>query len=139
MTRYLFHFDTRYRKPLALVGINPHTAYVDVDDEKIRARFGYLRVSTPLSNVKCICLTGPYSAIKAIGTRGSFADWGLTMGSSTRGGVCLAFTEPIKGLDPTGKLRHPGLTLTLENPEWFATDVRKRAGLSTEIEDLRRN
>jgi len=27
--------------------------------------------------------------------------------------VCICFREPVTGLDPTGRLRHPGLTVTV--------------------------
>jgi hypothetical protein len=56
-------------------------------------------------------------------------DRGLTFGTTTEGGVCLTFDQPVTGLDPLGVLRHPGLTVTVDDVEGFVTAVRERAGL----------
>ena len=31
-------------------------------------------------------------------------------------GVCIRFAEPVRGMDPMGKIRHPGLTVTVAEP-----------------------
>ena len=49
----------------------------------------------------------------------------LTFGTTTRGGVCLRFREPVAGIDPWGRIRHPGLTLTVAEPE-LVTEVVNR-------------
>jgi hypothetical protein len=128
-TRYPFRFDRRYRTLLAALGVRPTTAWVDVDDETVAARFGPWRCETPTSNVADVCLTGPYLAVKAIGTRLSRTDRGLTFGTSTVGGVCLLMREPVRGIDPFGAVPHPGLTVTVEDREGFAAHVRRVAGL----------
>jgi hypothetical protein len=73
-------------------------------------------------------VTGPYRWYTAIGVRGSFADSGLTFGSSTRGGVCVLFDEPVRGLDPFGLRRHEGLTVTVARREELAASLRRRIG-----------
>lgn len=129
MTRYPFAFQTRYRPTLSAIGVFSNTAWVDVDEDGIHARFGLISADIEYNNVSDVELSGPYSAIKAIGARISLADKGMTMGTTTTRGVCLKFKEPILGMDPTGRLRHPGLTVTVADPEDFADDVRARAGL----------
>ena len=128
-TRYDFHFDARYRPFLAALGVRPATAWVRVDDEHVLARFGPWRVSIGAQNIADVCPSGPYQAIKAIGTRLSRTDRGLTFGSTTRGGVCLLLREPVAGIEPFGAVRHPGLTLTVADREGFAAHCRRIAGL----------
>jgi hypothetical protein len=79
--------------------------------------------------VRDVCFTGPYHWYKAIGPRGSLVDRGLTFGTTTRGGVCVLLHEPVAGLALVGSLRHPGITLTLAEPERFAASLRQRVGL----------
>ncbi len=118
--RYDFSFDLRYRPFLALLGINPRHAYVTVDDQRLVARFGPWACVTARSNVASAQVTGPYEWYRAIGTRLSLADHGMTFGSSTYRGVCITFHEPVRGIDPLGLIRHPGLTVTVADPERLA-------------------
>jgi hypothetical protein len=127
--QFVFEFEPRYRVVLALLGVTPGTATVTLDDERVVARFGPWSCETPVSNVREVCITGPYRGYRAIGARGSFADRGLTFGSTTAGGVCMLFREPVRGLDPFGRMHHPGLTVTVADRERFASSLRSRAGL----------
>jgi hypothetical protein len=129
-TRYPFHFDRRYQVGLTALGVLPATAWVDVDEERIFARFGPWSCATTTDNVIDVCESGPYLAVRAIGARLSSTDRGLTFGTTTRGGVCLLLREPITGLDPLGKIKHPGVTLTVADTEGFAAHVRRVAGLA---------
>jgi hypothetical protein len=43
----------------------------------------------------------------------SFTDRGLTMATNGDRGVCIRFREPVAGIEPTGRIRHPGLTVTV--------------------------
>jgi hypothetical protein len=101
-------------------------AYVEVDDETITVRFGPWLVRSPLANVRAVEVTGPYHWWKVLGPHWSLADHGLTFGTNARAGVCLRFHEPISGGDPFGRMRHPGLTVTVERPDEFADLVRDR-------------
>jgi hypothetical protein len=92
-----------------------------VGPDRLVARFGRWRVDTPLGNVASAELTGPYRPwMKVIGPHLSLADRGLTFGTNTDAGVCLRFHRPVAGLDPLGVIRHPGLTLTIEDPAGLA-------------------
>lgn len=127
--RFEFAFEKKYLPALAAIGVSPLTAKVELDDEVLDARFGPWRCRTPVRNIKCAQRTGPYAALKAIGARGSFVDRGATFGTTTAGGVCLEFRQPVKILDPSGIVLHPGLTLTVADLDGFERAVRAAAGL----------
>lgn len=113
-TRFPFAFDTAYRVAGFPFGVTPATAEVVVDDEDLRARFGWWRLRTELSNVTRTELAGPFSFPKTAGPAHlSFSDRGLTMATNGRQGVCIRFRTPVPGIDPTGRIRHPGLTVTV--------------------------
>lgn len=127
--RFEFAFDKKYLPALAAIGVTPITAHVDLSEDTLDARFGPWRCRTPITNIKCVRQTGPYSALKAIGARGSFADRGATFGTTTSGGVCVEFRDPVKILDPSGIILHPGLTLTVADRDAFEEAVRAQTPL----------
>lgn len=97
---------------------NPLHSYVEITDEYLTARFGPWRVHTPLSNVAEASISGPYALIKIAGPpRLSLVDRGLTFATNAQVGVCLRFRDPVSGIEPTGRFRHPGLTVTVDDPE----------------------
>jgi hypothetical protein len=110
-------FDQPFASASRLFGVSPATAGVDVVDGRLVARFGPWRVVTPVANVASARVTGPYAWWKVIGPAHlSLADRGLTFATTDRGGVCLSFHHPVHGIEPTGRLRHPGLTVTVADP-----------------------
>lgn len=111
--RFDFAFDPRFRLPLAAIGVRPGSARVLVTPQVLDARFGPWRLQTPRSNVRDAQLTGPYTAVKAIGPRGSAVDGGVTFGTNAQGGVCIRFHEPVGALLGRRWFRHPGLTVTV--------------------------
>ena len=121
-----FRFD-RVALPLRALGVSPRTARVDVTDSHLDVRFGPWSCRTPLTNVKDVQITRDYTALKAIGPRGSFADLGATFGTSTVGGVCVCFHEKVSALTPAAI--HPGLTVTVGDMEGLATLLRARCDL----------
>lgn len=127
--RFGFRFQTIYLPMLTAIGVTPATAKVVLTDDRLVARFGPWLCSTALTNVVDVCQSGPYSAAKAIGARLSRTDRGLTFGTTTEGGVCVTFANPVTGLDPLGVLRHPGLTVTVEDRSGFEAAVRVAASL----------
>ena len=122
-------FDPRFRLPLAALGVTPATAHVTVTADRLVACFGPWTCRTTPANVRAVDIMGPYRWYRAIGARLSLADHGLTFGTTTARGVCLLLREPVPGIDPLGVIRHPGLTLTVADPERFAATVRHHAGL----------
>jgi hypothetical protein len=128
MDTFAFRFDPGYRPLLLGLGVHPGNSSVTLtDDDRFVARFGRWVVDTPLANIDCVEITGPYRAHRAIGVRGSAVDRGLTFGSSTKGGVCVTCREPLPKLLP-GMEHHPGLTVTVVDLEGLAGAVTERKG-----------
>lgn len=128
--RFAFAFDPRFRRLLGVIGVRPDTAWVTIDDTWFTARFGRFRVRTPITNLADVMITRDYRWYTAIGPRGSFADRGATFGTTTAAGVCVCFHEPVTAL--AGRLvRHPGLTVTVEDPETLAAAIRARLDAAT--------
>ncbi len=120
-----FSFAPKYQPLLALGGFRPDNSWVRTDDEGFHAKFGHLTVDTPWSNVKDVRITRDYTAVKAIGPRGSFKDRGATFGTNTRAGVCVCFHDGVTALAGP-LLRHPGLTVTVADVEGLEAEVRSR-------------
>ncbi|HWJ62181.1 MAG TPA: Rho termination factor N-terminal domain-containing protein [Acidimicrobiales bacterium] len=126
--RIPFDFEPRYRLAGRLFGVTPSSAYVELDDERLVARFGPWRVETPRSNIRGAGVTGPYSVVKTIGAAHlSVADRGLTFATNSQAGACLTFREPVTGIDPMGLVKHPGLTVTVANPSALVADLTDAA------------
>ncbi|HET6211228.1 MAG TPA: hypothetical protein VFD94_12630 [Jatrophihabitans sp.] len=110
---FAFEFAPLYRLSGLPFGITEHTSDITVTETELRVRFGPWRVRTPLDNIRLLRLTGPYGYLKTAGpARLTLSDRGLIFATNSRRGVCLAFHDPITGIEPTGRLRHPNLTLT---------------------------
>lgn len=128
MTTGWRHFDFRfvpsYERAARPFGITPRNAGVDVGERELEARYGRWRVSTPLSNVAAVDITGPYLFIKTAGPpRLGITDLGLTFASNGDRGVLLTFRDKVRGV---GGLRHPELTVTVADPEGLADLIRSR-------------
>lgn len=116
--RFDFAFDRRFRLLGRLFGVTPERAMVKVDADHLTARFGPWTVRTPLANIADATVTGPYAIQKTVGPAHlSLADRGLTFATNADRGVCLTFKQPVTGMDPLGLVRHPGLTVTVADPE----------------------
>jgi hypothetical protein len=119
--RFAFAFTTPYRIAGLPFGITPSTAWVEVDERELRARFGPWRLRTPLANVGGTQLTGGFSFVRTAGPAHlSLADRGVTFATNGDRAVCVSFVEPVRALDPLGLIRHPGATLTVAEPEVLA-------------------
>ncbi|ASO19101.1 hypothetical protein FHR81_001368 [Actinoalloteichus hoggarensis] len=114
-----FAFAPRFRPLLAVVGVRPTTSGVVIGIDGLDVRFGAWRVRTSLANLRSAEVTGPFQPAKSVGPRLSMVDRGLTFGTGGDRGVCVRFHEPVTGIEPLGLVRHPGLTMTLAEPELF--------------------
>ena len=116
-----FAFEPLYRAVALPFGITPGRAGVDVEGGRLLARFGPWRLSTDVANVAGTEVTGPYRTLTTIGPAHlSLSDRGLTFSTNGRRGLCIRFKEPVPGLEPTGRLRHPGLTVTVADVDGLA-------------------
>jgi hypothetical protein len=125
-----FDFQRRYLAPLAVIGVTPQTARVTVSEERLVARFGPMTCQSQMDNITDVTQTGPYLAVKAIGPRLALTDTGLTFGTSTTGGVCIRFKDPVPGIDPRGRMRHEELTVTVTDRDGLESVIRRFAQLA---------
>lgn len=116
-----FDFDPRYRAMALLFGVTPARTGVEVTGGRFLARYGFWSLGTGLDNIAGVEISGPYRVYTTIGPAHlSLADGGLTFASNRRRGLCIKFREPVRGLEPTGRLRHPGLTVTVRDVDGLA-------------------
>jgi hypothetical protein len=114
--RFPFRFAAAYRLPALAFGITPLTSWVDVDETHLRVRFGPWSLRTPRENVASVQRTGDFSFVKTAGPPHlSFTDRGVSFCTNGDDAACVSFHEPVTAIDPTGLIRHPGATLTVEN------------------------
>ncbi|GGL29854.1 hypothetical protein H9L10_02050 [Phycicoccus endophyticus] len=112
--QFEFAFDSRYRVAGLPFGVVPRTARVEVGEGRLRCRFGPWHLDTPVDNVTQTSETGGYGFLKTAGPPHlSFTDRGVTFATNGDRGVCVRFAAPVRAIDPTGLIRHPGATFTV--------------------------
>lgn len=135
---FSFRTDDRYRRFDRLFGVDPSRATVTLDDYGLTARFGWWSVRTTWDNIAGATVTGPYSVLRTIGPpRLGLRHRDLTFASTDSGGVEIRFHEPVRGIEALGLLRHPALTVTVDDPEALAMaiDERRRGASSDAVSD----
>ncbi|MGD0603579.1 MAG: hypothetical protein ABSA53_08275, partial [Streptosporangiaceae bacterium] len=80
-------------------------------DGTFLARFGFIRLETPLANISEAHVTRDYRWWTSAGVRLSAVDHGLTFGTNSSAGVCVHFREPVPS--PLRRKGHPALTVTV--------------------------
>lgn len=124
-----FRFAASYRPLAALFGITPRTAKVELTPDDMQIRFGPWRLRTSCANVGAIERSSDLSWPKTAGpARLSVVDKGITFATCGQRAVCLHFREPVSALLPTGRLKHPGATITVADPDAFISALRRRGG-----------
>ena len=127
MQRFPFRFAPSYRLPALLFGVTPATAWVEVDDHDLRARFGPWSLRTPRTNIASVEQTGDFQYLKTAGPAHlSFTDHGVTFATNGDRAVCVQLHEPVRVLDPTGRLKHPGATFTVADPPALIAALEER-------------
>ncbi len=119
-------FEFRFARPYLIVGlpfgVTPWTTSVEVEGGDLQVRFGLWSLRTPVANIAGTEVTGPYSVLKTVGPAHlSLADRGITFATNAERGLCVRLHEPVGGIDPLGRLRHPALTVTVADVEVLAT------------------
>ncbi len=136
--RFPFRFDRRFALVGRPLGVHDGSTWVEVGPTHLEARFGRWHVWTPLSNVTGVEISGPYALHRTIGPAHlSFTDKGLTFATNPDRGVCLTFREPVRGIDPLGLIRHPGLTLTVADPDGLAELLRDAGTARSDLDEQR--
>ena len=124
--RFGFRFTTPYRLAALPFGITESTTGVSIENGTVRAAFGPWRLHTTLANIAEVSITGPYAFVKTAGPAHlSLSDRGLTFATNGVRGVCLQFRELVGGIEPTGRLRHPSLTVTVADCEGLVAALRR--------------
>jgi hypothetical protein len=127
--RFAFRFTPAYRRAARLFGVTPDKAWVEVDGESLDARFGPWTLRTPLANIRAVEITGPYAFLKTAGPAHlGITDRGLTFATNGDRGVLITFRQPVPGIAPTRRLRHPELTVTVADVDGLASLLRERIG-----------
>ena len=121
-----FAFESRLRPFSLLAGVTPGNAQVALDERHLTVRFGRWTLRTPLANVAATQSTGPYSWWKVAGPAHlSLADGGITFATTSAGGLCIAFHEPVPALIPGSAIRHPAATVTVSDPQGLAAALEE--------------
>ena len=116
--RFPFAFEKRVMPFSMAFGVVPGRAWVEVGRGELVVRFGPWSLRTPLANVVRTQITGPFSLVRVAGpARLSLTDRGATFATSTERGVCICFRQPVSGGVPFGLVRHPAVTVTVEDAE----------------------
>lgn len=116
MGMFTFRFSRLYLAAGLAFGVTPATTGVEVGGGQLLVRFGPWKVQTAARNVAGSEVTGPYSAWKTLGPAHlSLADRGLTCATNQQRGLCVRFFEPVTGIEPFGRIRHPALTVTVDD------------------------
>lgn len=127
--RFTFRFSPAYRRAARIFGVTPANAWVEVGAGTLRARFGPWRLHTPLANIAAVQITGPYAFVKTAGpARLGITDRGLTFATNGDRGVLITFRKPVPAIEPTGRLRHPELTVTVAAVDGLAALLRDHVG-----------
>jgi hypothetical protein len=113
----------RSRPLLRIFGVKgAETAYAELADDDIIARFGWAHVQSPISNIRGWRIEGPWKWITAIGIRRSVRHADVSFAGSPRGGVRLDFKEPVL----LGRLRVPALYVGVEDLDGLAAALAAR-------------
>ena len=123
--KFDFAFDGLFRLAGLPLGIMPGTTGVEVTMDEVQIRFGLWRMTFDRDAVTEIEESGPYKYPKVIGPPHlSLRDRGITFATNTHRGVCLKLREPVRGIEPTGLLRHSGVTLTVQDVDGLVELLR---------------
>lgn len=104
-----------------MLGVRADRDGVRVTDGHLTASFGFLNTDVAIANIRAAAVAGPYRWFKSVGPRLSLADYGLTFGTTAAKGVCITFITPIESV--IGPWGHPGLTLTVDDPEGLVAAI----------------
>lgn len=115
---FRFSFQPLFEQVGKLVGVRPDSAEVEVRAHEVIVRFGPWGMRFDRALVTGAEVTGPFHPLKVIGPPHlSLADRGITFATNARRGVCIQLAKPQKGIEPLGVLKHPGLTVTVADPD----------------------
>ena len=118
---FTYKIDYRYLPLLVACGLWPSKHGVHLGDDDFTARFGFFKVSTPLSNIEDAHVTRDYRWWTAVGPRLSSVDDGLTFGTNHEAGVCIHFREKVPSL--LKRSGHSALTVTVGDVDGLVSSL----------------
>ena len=122
---FTFAVDKRLAPFWLPFGFRPGRDGVTItDDGNFLARFGFLRLETPLANIDEAHVTRDYRWWTAAGARMSAVDKGLTFGTNRSAGVCVHFREPVPS--PLRRRGHPALTVTVTDVDGLTARLQQK-------------
>jgi hypothetical protein len=125
--RFKFTWAPSYGPAAAVFGIRPDNVWAEISETELNVRFGLWSLSTPLSNIADVAVTGPYRWWKTAGAaRLGVTDRGLTFATNGDRGVLLTFVRPVRGRGPYLAVRHPELTVTVTEVDRFVDIIGSR-------------
>ncbi|HEU5203905.1 MAG TPA: hypothetical protein VFU17_06370 [Candidatus Limnocylindrales bacterium] len=113
--RFPIRIGRRSRPLLLLFGVRGENAFVDLGRD-VDVRFGFFRLTTPLTNVSAWRIEGPWAWITAIGVRNGIRHGDISFDGTHTGGVRLDLREPIR----FGPLRRDAIYVSVDDLEGFA-------------------
>ena len=116
MTRHFrYAIDLRYLPVLVPFFLRPSRDGVTLSDHDFVATFGFVKITTPRTNITGAHITRNYRWWTACGVRMSSADDGLTFGTNRDAGLCIHFAERVRS--PLRRSGHSALTVTVADLE----------------------
>lgn len=116
-----YRLDRRWQPLFTALRVGPDDGVTVTGDGLLRATFGWVKVTTPLTNVDHTEISGPHRWYTAVGLRLSFADDGLTFGTNHHRGVCIGFVEPIRKV--IGLRDHSALWVSVADPDGLVAAI----------------
>ena len=117
---YAFRFEPVMLALAAPLGVLPPTTDVEVGDD-VLIRFGPWKMRFPRADVTGVEETTDYALLRVAGPPHlSLKDRGITFATNRQRGLCIQLARPHKGIEPFGLLRHPGVTVTVEDIDGLA-------------------
>jgi hypothetical protein len=116
-----YRVDRRFALFWLPFGVKPQRDGVRIGPDRLEVRFGFLSLSTPVSNLQGAHVTRDYRWWTAMGARLSMADDGLTLGTNRDAGVCIHFVEKVPS--PLRRSGHSALTVTVADVDGLVAAV----------------
>lgn len=118
-----YRVDKRWTLMFTGLGLKDTDGVLLSDDGQLRATYGRVEVTTPLTNIDHTLVTADHRWYTAVGLRLSFADDGLTFGTNHHAGLCIEFVEKIPKV--IGFKDHSALWVSVADPEGLAAAIGK--------------
>jgi hypothetical protein len=94
--RFPMRLEPRWRIPLLIWGARPSNAYIDLDDQRMDAHFGFGSLMTEVSNIESYAYSGPWNWLTAIGIRRGVLSGDASFCGNNQEGVRIQFKHWVQ-------------------------------------------